>query len=281
MNAAFTQTFGYDLEDIPTLAEWWPKAYPGAGYRQWVAEAWQARIEKARREGTPFEPIEVNIVCKNGTVRSVIGGAASLTESFSGIHLVTLFDITDRKQAETERQKLEGQLRQAQKMEAIGTLAGGIAHDFNNILGAILGNVGLARQDLSPGHPVMQNLDQILKASQRAAGLVRQILAFSRRQPMEKRVVRLRSLIEEDARLLKATIPAGVQFTTEFSGESPDTQADPAEIHQVLLKLCTNSWHAMEGRSGRITFDLKLPWWMPNWHRATLTCGPAPAPGSA
>jgi nitrogen-specific signal transduction histidine kinase/CheY-like chemotaxis protein len=166
-------------------------------------------------------------------------------------------DITARKQAEAEREKLEVQLRQTQKMEAIGTLAGGIAHDFNNILGAILGNVVLAQQDAGPGHPAQESLEQIFKSSERARNLVHKILAFSRQLPREERVQNLRSIMEEDLRLLRATLPAGIELIARFAEDTPSVLADRTEFHQVLLNLCTNSWHAMEGRSGQITLSLE------------------------
>jgi len=100
LNPAFVNTFGYNIEDIPTLEHWWPKAYPDEKYRQWIATTWQKHLDKAKSKGTAFEPIELNIRCKDGSFRTVIAGAASLTESYKGNHLVTLYDITDRKQAE-------------------------------------------------------------------------------------------------------------------------------------------------------------------------------------
>ncbi len=119
-----------------------------------------------------------------------------------------LIDIQDRKDAEEARQRLEAPLRQAQKMEALGTLAGGVAHDFNNILGTIIGNVALAREDLVADHPAQASLAEVEKASARARDLVQQILTFGRRQPDERRVIALREVIEESMRLLRAT-PAG------------------------------------------------------------------------
>ncbi len=101
LNRAFTQTFGYTLEDIPRLADWWPKAYPDPEYRDWVAQAWQLTLEKAKREGGEFEPQELIICCKGGEKRTVIVSAVSLTDTFEGIHMVTLYDITERKFYET------------------------------------------------------------------------------------------------------------------------------------------------------------------------------------
>ena len=101
LNAAFIKTFGYDLEDIPNLSAWWPKAYPDEDYRRWVASSWRARMEAAEREGQPFEPMELNIRCKDGATRIAMAGAVPLGESFEGTHLVILYDITELKQKDT------------------------------------------------------------------------------------------------------------------------------------------------------------------------------------
>jgi signal transduction histidine kinase/CheY-like chemotaxis protein len=166
-------------------------------------------------------------------------------------------DITERKQAEEARLRLEAQLTQAHKMEAIGTLAGGIAHDFNNILGAIIGNVELATQDVGVAHPAMGSLNEIHKAAQRAKGLVQQILAFTRQQAVERRVVALRPLVEEAAKLLRATLPASAELNVRCAEDVPNVLADPVQIEQILLNLVTNAWHALEGRPGAIAIDLR------------------------
>jgi PAS domain S-box-containing protein len=166
-----------------------------------------------------------------------------------------LQDIQDRKDAETARQRLEAPLRQAQKMEALGTLAGGVAHDFNNILGTIIGNVELAREDLDPEHPAQESLSEVAKASARARDLVQQILTFSRRTPDERRVTALRDVVQESVRLLRATLPAGVEIVAEIEAGVPCVLADRSRIHQVLMNLCTNAWQAIDGL-GRITVSL-------------------------
>jgi PAS domain S-box-containing protein len=169
-------------------------------------------------------------------------------------------DITERKQAEAERRSLESQLRESQKMESVGTLAGGIAHDFNNILGAILGNVALARGDLPPEHPAHESLKQIGKASVRARDLIQQILTFSRRQAHELVAQPMRPLVEESISLLRSTLPARVELQARLSDAPLFVHADGTQIQQVLMNLCTNAWHALPDGSGTITVGLDEAW---------------------
>ena len=166
-------------------------------------------------------------------------------------------DITDRRRAELARVKLEEQLRQSQKLEAVGTLAGGIAHDFNNILTAILGNTELAALDLPPGSPLRESLDEIRRSSHRARDLVKRLLAFSRPNENRRRLTASRPLVEEVVKLLRATIPASVSLTVRSGPDLPTVEADTSEIHQVLLNLGTNALHAIGGRPGEITFALE------------------------
>ncbi|WP_349743634.1 hybrid sensor histidine kinase/response regulator [Roseateles cavernae] len=173
---------------------------------------------------------------------------------------VVVTDISERKKAEADRQQFEAQLHHIQKMESIGTLAGGIAHDFNNILGAILGNVDLARAELGLPHAALSNLDEIHKASVRARNLVRQILTFSRREPQELQTQPLRPVVEETYKLLRATLPAGVEIHLALSDVPLHVQADATQIQQVLMNLCTNAWHALKDGAGRIDIGLEPVW---------------------
>jgi two-component system cell cycle sensor histidine kinase/response regulator CckA len=165
--------------------------------------------------------------------------------------VVSIRDVTERVQSEELRQRLEAQLRQSQKMEAIGTLAGGIAHDFNNILAMITANTSLAREDVNDPSSVMESLDEIEMATARASELVGQILAFSRKQAPDQRLVSMRSLLEETSLLLRAVIPAGIVLSVECNA-APSVLANVAQLQQVLVNLCTNAWHALEGRAGEV-----------------------------
>jgi PAS domain S-box-containing protein len=157
-------------------------------------------------------------------------------------------DITDRKRAEEERETLEARLRQAQKMEAIGTLAGGIAHDFNNILTGIIGYTEIALLDLTAGRgTVRRNLDQVLSASLRARDLVKQILIFSRmRTDQEYQRVNVGQIIQEALKFLRASLPATIEIRQKVESKTTTVLADPTQIHEVLINLCTNAAHAME-----------------------------------
>ena len=171
--------------------------------------------------------------------------------------LAVIRDITERKKAEQERTLLEAQLREAQKLEAIGTLAGGVAHDFNNILGTILINVELARQDASFNHQALVSLTEIEKASHRARDLVQQILSFSRRNPTSRQVISIPSIAEESVRLLRAGMLGGTRIECNCAADTPSILADATQLTQVLLNLGANAAQAMEGRPGTIAIRVE------------------------
>ncbi len=152
----------------------------------------------------------------------------------------------------TEQKKLNERLRQAQKMEAIGTLAGGIAHDFNNILAAVSGNLSLIREDIGPGHPAQESVSEIDKAINRATYVVRQILTFSSTHEKKTELVDFPATIQEAIKLLRATLPATVEIETNFESDLPAILADSTDIHQVILNLGINAHQAMQGQPGKI-----------------------------
>jgi PAS domain S-box-containing protein len=159
-------------------------------------------------------------------------------------------DITLQLHNEQELTRLEAQLQQTQKMEAIGTLAGGIAHDFNNILSAIMGYAELAQLDLTEGGTAKERLDHIIKATQRARDLVSQILSFSRKRDVRKKPFQVNSVVEEALKLLRATLPAAIEIRPNLSATTDPIFTDPTLIHQVVMNLCANAAHAMEKKGG-------------------------------
>ncbi len=166
-------------------------------------------------------------------------------------------DISERKWAEGQHAQLEQQLREVQKMESIGTLAGGIAHDFNNILGAILGNIALVRALLDDTHPARTHAELIHQAGMRARGLVQQILTFSRKTPQVLQPQAMAPLVEEALALLRATLPAAVELVVRLPDVPLHARADANQLHQVLMNLCTNAWHALNDGQGRIEVGLR------------------------
>ena len=191
------------------------------------------------------------VVRANGTLRWVHDRGFPVHDEQGKIYRLvgTAEDVTENRQLQT-------QFFQAQKMEAIGTLAGGIAHDFNNILGGIIGYTELARMRSSSDPRTTEYLDAVLQAGRRAVDLVRQILAFSRHQEHQKAVVQLRHLVSESMQLLRATIPTTIEFSLHLSSTAAPVMADPSQIHQIVLNLCTNAAHAMRDRHGQLEVRL-------------------------
>jgi PAS domain S-box-containing protein len=166
-------------------------------------------------------------------------------------------DVSERKRAEAERRDLQAQLLQSQKMQAVGSLAAGIAHDFNNMLAAIRGNAELASKDLAQDHPAWIAVEEIRKAGNRAAQLVEQIVAFSKPRQLSSQLVRLPQIVDEVVRLLRSMLPAAVEIKTSYGAALPPVMADPTQIHQVFVNLCTNAWQAMEDGPGVVSIQLE------------------------
>jgi PAS domain S-box-containing protein len=165
-------------------------------------------------------------------------------------------DITERTEAEERRQQLERQLQQAQKMEALGTLAGGIAHDFNNILAGIIGYTQIAMSEVNKESALHGYLKRVLTAGERAGDLVKQILTFSRRSEIEPTPVKIKTLVKEVLKLVRATLPVTVEMVQRIKSDAT-VMADPVQIHQVMMNLCANAGYAMRAKGGRLTVCLE------------------------
>jgi PAS domain S-box-containing protein len=170
--------------------------------------------------------------------------------------MVVAHDITDRKRALEEKSRLEDRLQQAQKMEAIGTLAGGIAHDFNNILSVIIGYTELILMSGNVDAEVKQNLKEIFNASKHARDMVKQILAFSRQSKQERKPIQVAHIVKEAIKMLRASLPTTILIQQQIEKDTGIIEADPTQIHQVLMNLCTNAAHAMNGKDGVMQISL-------------------------
>ncbi|WP_447969477.1 response regulator [Nitrospira sp. M1] len=193
---------------------------------------------------------------KNGTLYPVEVYLERSTSASRPVFMAIVLDITDRKRAEDAFRQTEQKLHQLQKMEALGTLSAGIAHDFNNILGAILGYTELALIKIFPNGDVYQNLQQVLKAGNRAKELVAHILTFSRQVDQERIPTELHLVVKEALDLLRATLPSTITIQQNLSPTSGVVLADPTQIHQVLMNLCTNAEHAMRENGGMLKVSL-------------------------
>ncbi len=231
LNPAFTRVFGWSLDELKgKRVDFVPEDQKERTSRK-IKELYAVRRQVA---------FETRRLTKDGTVLDVAvsaayyGGADGESEGM----VVNLKDITEQK-------RLDRQLRQAQKMEAIGTMAAGIAHDFNNILAAMTGYTELALMDLPEDSPIRKNLEQVLKAGGRARNLVKQILSFSRQTEHEPKPIHIGPIIKEALKFLRASIPTSIEIKQRIDPKSGAVLADPTEIHQVVLNLCSNAAQAM------------------------------------
>lgn len=168
----------------------------------------------------------------------------------------TTRDIRERQAAKAQRNKLQNQIRQLYKMEALGTLAGGVAHDFNNILSAIIGYTELSLMDTAEGSRMARNLTGVLNASERATDLVKQILTFSRQSEQLRHPIQISSLVKEALKLLRSSIPTTIEIDSDIVTDHTPILADPTQIHQIVMNLCTNASHAMEKEGGLLEVTL-------------------------
>ena len=252
-NTQAERMFGWTRQEIlgqPLVSSIIPQKYREAhsqGIQRYlisgVSEILNSRIELSglHRDGYEF-PLEIAITAvrsKGGTI-------------FSGF----LRDLTERRRTEDALLKSEEQRRQAQKMEAMGTLAGGIAHDFNNILSAIIGYTELAMTQIGVGSSVLPRLQEVLRAGYRAKNLVRQILTFSRQGESGKKVIYLQPIVEEALNLLRVSLPSTITLHAELQSDSAPVLADATQIHQVVMNLGANAEYAMRTTGGILMVKL-------------------------
>jgi len=211
------------------------------------------------RSGKKSETITYRILTKQGEVRWIDDCRTSTFSpdgSFTGIDGI-LFDVTDRIIAQEDNARLESQLSKSQRLETIGTLAGGIAHDFNNILTPILGYAEMGVLSLTREDPLHEYFSEIMLAAERAQNLVSQILTFSRAQESRPAAVSVQAVVSEALKLLGPSIPSTVSVEQHIEKSCGNVLADPSQIHQVVLNLCTNAFQAMEEDGGTLSIDIR------------------------
>jgi PAS domain S-box-containing protein len=240
-NRQWTAIAGLSLEE--SLGDGWVRAVHPED-RDRVVVAWVATVREGAEHASEFR-----IKTPAGQVRwiNVQAHPTRLENGSITGYVGTVEDITERRQ-------LEVQLRQAQKMEAVGRLAGGIAHDFNNLLTVILGNGGLLLAGPGKDGPAQRKIEEIVKAGERAAGLTRQLLAFSRKQVLQPKVLNLNSVVGEMEKMLRPLIGEDIQLTTFLEKEPGQAKADPGQIEQVILNLAVNARDAMPN-GGKLTLE--------------------------
>ncbi len=217
--------------------------------------AWKRHVEEVRKR--TYMMREGVLKRKDGTIFPVEVNVKHVALGGKEYHVAVARDLSARKEAEKEREQFQAQFRQVQKLEAIGTLAGGIAHDFNNILSAVIGFTEIALDDIPKGSQPHNDMQEVLKAGKRARDLVRQILTFSRQEEEERLPLQIDIIFTEVVKLIRASIPTTIEIRQVIDPSCGAVLADPTEIHQVLMNLCTNAYHTMRDRGGVLELGLR------------------------
>jgi PAS domain S-box-containing protein len=248
-NDSICRIWGYPKEELMGMND---RQYTDQGNAKKLFKA----FNKVYRTGEPAREFDWEIIRKDGT-KKYIEASVSLQKDPSGKPMGfrgVIRDITERKQTEEEMAAVQEQFRQSQKIEAVGQLAGGIAHDFNNLLTVIKGYSQLSLIQFKESDPLKVNIDEINKATDRAADLIRQLLAFSRRQVMEMRVLDLNILLQNLNKMLRRVIGEDIELVTRLADDLGRVKVDPGQIEQVIMNLTVNARDAMiEG--GKLTIE--------------------------
>jgi len=246
VNPKFSEKFGYNIDDIPTLGEWFRCAFPDPVYRSRTVERLRRTVDRLESSTCG---IEMDVTCSDGSVRNI-----ELFRTLMGNKTLAVFnDLTERKQMEEERLRFDAQMREVQKLESLGVLAGGIAHDFNNLLMAILGYADLALLALSPASPVCQHVEEITRASHRAADLCRQMLAYSGKGRFVVSRCDLSEVVREMGKILDVSVSKKSAVRYVLADHLPEVESDVTQIRQVIMNLITNASDALGGAGGVIT----------------------------
>ncbi len=246
-NQAYSSLVGYSLEELKELRDFYVIT-PSRWWKWENEEIWNGRLL-----GRGFSGIyEKELIRKDGSIFPIeISSYAVRDDQDRLIYLCSVArDITERKRAEAERQRLEDQIQHVQKLESLGTLAGGIAHDFNNILLVILGNADLVGKEIPEHSPARSSLENIISATRRAASLTGQMLAYSGKGQFEIRPVNLSEVAQEIARLLETSVSKSAVLSMQLDQGLPPIDADSSQIQQIIMNLILNAAEALDKQDG-------------------------------
>ena len=258
-NARWAEMLGYTLEEIESSVEQWSDLHHPDD-REYAWKSLNDHLEGR----TPAYKVEYRMLTKDGQCKWILDQAKIVSRDSQGKPLRmcgTKTDITERKGAEQEREKLQAQLNQAQKMESVGRLAGGVAHDFNNMLGVILGYTEMALDQVDPSSPLYQDLHEIYKAGSRSADITQQLLAFARKQTIQPKILDLNVAIESMLKMLQRLMGEDIDLAWVPGLSLGNIKMDPSQLDQLLANLCVNSRDAIQGvgkvtvETGMVTFD--------------------------
>jgi len=246
---------GFKMLNIDDAADVYGKPYPFSFFSEAFKKGMIKKLEEVKETGEAStlealtNDIEGNEVWLNSSLIPVF-------DDDGNIEYITVVsaNVTQRKRDEEEKERLEGQLRQAQKIEAVGRLAGGVAHDFNNMLSVILGNTEMALERIDPLQPLYQELEEVRSAGQRSADLTRQLLAFAREQTVAPRVLDLNETVTGMTRMLQRLIGEDINLTWKPCSKNWHVKIDPSQVDQILANLCVNARDAIRG-VGKVTIE--------------------------
>ena len=253
VNAALARMYGYEHPDelMNRVSDIQNQIYVDSTFR----DEFKRQIE----QNGFVHGLEYQVRRRDGSIIWISESARVVRDTAGAIQHYEGFieNITSRKEAEAERAKLEKQMLQAQKMDAVGTLAGGMAHDFNNILCSILGYTDLALMDAQIKGRTRENLQIVHNSACRARDLISRILTFSRQTDTERRPLKLGGIVKEGVKTLNATLPSSIAIHVDIRTDEDVVVADATEMHQIIMNLGTNAGHAMKAKGGQLSYELE------------------------
>lgn len=253
VNPAFVRLFGYSSQEVPTVKHWWPLAYPDEIYRSQISGEWMTRVNQALKTQTAIDPMETEVTCKDGSKKTISWGYITVGEK----NYACGIDLTDRKRAEDEKAKLEIVRLQLQKSESLSRMAGGIAHHFNNQLGAVIGNLEMALEDMPPDVGVTRFLLSAAEGAHNAVAVSSLMLTYLGQTTGTHVPMDLSAVCRQSLPLLRVATPKSINFKVDLPTPGPTICANAPQIQQILTNLIVNASEAIGKNQGTISLTVK------------------------